>query len=365
MVEELARALHLSNRIFYTLLFGALMISSLLVGFVLNRVIHYWTKRVGEGVGQLFFSLLESLPIPLLLITGLYLGLESLPLPRRFEYLGSKFSLALAILVVMYFPAKVITFSLRRMAQQRPAMEQVTQPAAFVVRTLFALLGTIIFLDNIGVTLTAVWTTLGVGSVAVALALQETLSNFFSGLYLMADRPVRLNDYIRLDSSQEGYVLRIGWRSTVLRTLGNNYVVIPNSTLAKATITNFSAPETRMSYSLPVSVAYGTNPAKVEKALLEAANEAIRDGVEGLLAQPAPSVSFIPGFGVSSLDFSLGLQVRQFTDQFPVQSELRKRIVTKFEEAGIEIPFPTRTVILDKSGEDIFHRAPKISPVRR
>ena len=316
MIEDLARALHLSNRIFYTLLFGTLIISSLLVGFGLNRILHYWAKRLGDGLGQLFFSFLESLPIPLLLIAGLYLGLESLPLPRRFEYIGSKLTLALVIVVMMYFPAKVITLALRRMAQQRPSMEQVTQPAAFVVRTLFALLGTIIFLDNIGVTLTAVWTTLGVGSVAVALALQETLSNFFSGLYLMADRPVRLNDYIKLDSNQEGYVLRIGWRSTILRTLGNNFVVIPNSTLAKATITNYSAPETRMSYSLPVNVVYGTDPNRVEKVLLEAAHEAIRDGLEGLLANPEPSVSFIPGFGDSSLDFSLNLQVRQFTDQY-------------------------------------------------
>ena len=204
-----------------------------------------------------------------------------------------------------------------------------------------------------GVTLTAVWTTLGVGSVAVALALQETLSNFFSGLYLLADRPVGPNDYIRLDSTTEGYVLRIGWRSTVLRTLGNNYVVIPNSTLAKATITNFSAPETRMGYSLPVSVAYGTDLDKVEKALLDAAQEAIRAGLEGLLAQPAPSVSFSPGFGDSSMDFSLNVQVRQFTDQYSVQSDLRKRIVKKFKEAGIEMPFPTRTLVLDKSARGL------------
>jgi small-conductance mechanosensitive channel len=204
-----------------------------------------------------------------------------------------------------------------------------------------------------GVTLTAVWTTLGVGSVAVALALQETLSNFFSGLYLLADRPVGPNDYIKLDSNQEGYVLRIGWRSTVLRTLGNNYVVIPNSTLAKATVTNYSSPERRMSYSLPVSVAYGTDPSQVEKALLEAAHEAIRDGLEGLLAQPEPSVSLIPGFGASSLDFSLGLQVRQFTDQFPVQSELRKRILKKFRDVGIDMPFPARTRATDQPVKDI------------
>jgi small-conductance mechanosensitive channel len=352
MIENLARALHVSNITFYTLLFGTLIIISLLLGLALNRALHYWAKRLRNEWGQLFFSLFESLPIPLLLIVSLYLGLESLPLPKGFEHIGSKLILALVILVMMYFPAKVIILALRRAGQKEPSMLRVTQPAAFVVRTLFAVLGTIIFLDNIGVTLTAVWTTLGVGSVAVALALQETLSNFFSGLYLLADRPVSPNDYIKLDSNQEGYVLRIGWRSTILRTLGNNYVVIPNSTFAKATITNYSVPETQTSYTLPVSVAYGTDPSRVEKVLLEAAHEAIRDGLEGLLAKPEPSVAFIPGFGQSSLDFSLSVQVRQFTDQYPVQSELRKHIVKKFQEAGIDMPFPARTRITDRSTKD-------------
>jgi small-conductance mechanosensitive channel len=359
MIEALARALHVSNKILYFLLFGTLIISSLLLGFALSRVLHHWAQRVRNGLGQLFFSLLESLPMPLLLIASLYLGLESLPLPRRVEHFGSKLIFALVVLVMMYFPAKVIVLALRRAGQKDPSLLRVTQPAAFVVQTLFALLGTIIFLENMGVTLTAVWTTLGVGSVAVALALQETLSNFFSGLYLLADRPVNPNDYIKLDSNQEGYVLRIGWRSTVLRTLNNNYVVIPNSTLAKATIINYSAPETRMCYTLPVSVVYGTDPNRVEKVLLEAAQEAIRDGLEGLLPNPAPSVAFIPGFGQSSLDFQLSVQVRQFTDQYPVQSELRKRILKKFQDAGIDMPFPTRTLVLDKSTKSLLNGGPQ------
>ncbi|MGO8789094.1 MAG: hypothetical protein ACLQVL_17160 [Terriglobia bacterium] len=98
-----------------------------------------------------------------------------------------------------------------------------------------------------------------------------------------------------------------------------------------------------MSYSLPVSVVHGTDPSRVERILLQAAHDALRDGLDGLLAEPARSVSFIPGFGASSLDFSLGLQIRQFTDQFLVQSDLRKRVVKRFQEAGIDMPFPART----------------------
>jgi small-conductance mechanosensitive channel len=354
MIENLARAFHIKPAVFYTISFGTLMISSLLMGFALNRVLHYWAKRTRNGWGEVFFSLLESLPMPLLLISGLYLGMESLPLDPYYKRVGSKLILALTLLVMAYFPAKVIVVALRRVSQKDPALERVTQPTAFIVRALFALLATIIFLENLNISLTAIWTTLGVGSVAVALALQETLSNFFSGLYLLADRPVNPGDYIKLDSNQEGYVVQTGWRSTILRTLGNNFVVLPNATLAKAVITNYSVPQPQMGFGLVVNVAYGTDPGHVEKALLKVAQEAIHDGLPGLLADPAPSVSFIPGFGDFALGFTLAVNLRRFDDQYSVQSDLRKRIVKRCKEEGIEMPFPTRALILDKATIDLL-----------
>ena len=354
MIEHLIRTFQVSPKVFYVIFWGSLITAALLLGLALNRVLHRWRKKLTNGWGESVFALLESLPIPLLLIVSLYMGMESLPLSGYYEHFWSKVILALVLLVMAYFPAKFFVLALQRLAQKDPALERVTQPATFIVRIVFALLATIIFLENLGISLTAVWTTLGVGSVAVALALQETLTNLFSGLYLLADRPVNPGDYIKLDSNQEGYVLQIGWRSTTLRTLGNNYVMIPNATLAKAVITNYSVPETSMSYSLPVSVRCGTDPAQVEEALLEVAREALKDRVEGLLAKPAPSVMLIPGFGQSSLDFTLGVQVRQFSDQYRVQSELRKRVVKKFQDMGIVMPFPTRTLVVDNSAKDVL-----------
>ncbi len=358
MLENLARASHLAPSVFYTIVFGILIFSGLVVGFVLNRLLHRWTRKLRGSWGEMIFALFESLPIPLLVLSALYGGLESLTLPRRYEVIGSKLILALVLLVIFYFPAKMLILFLRRVSQTNPSLERVTQPASFVIRAIFALLATIIFLENLGISLTAVWTTLGVGSVAVALALQETLSNFFSGLYLLVDQPVSVSDYIKLDSGQEGYVVRIGWRSTTLRTLGNNLVVIPNSTLAKAVITNYSMPEDRMSVSIPVSVRYGSDPVRIERTLLEIARQAARENLEGLLTYPDPSVRFIPGFGDSSLDFTLSVQVRKFVDQYLVQSELRKRILERFQQEGIEMPYPTRTVVLDKGTLDGL-RAPK------
>jgi len=349
MLHDLAQSLRISPAVVDTLAVAVVLMVALIAGFVLNRVFHHWTVRLRGKWGGLLFALLESLPVPLLLLTGLYTALQVFELPRRWELVGSKLILALVIIVLFYFPAKIFILFLRQASVRNPGLEQVTAPATFLVRALFALVAMIIILENLGIHLTAVWTTLGVGSVAVALALQETLSNFFAGLYIMADRPIRPGDYIQLDSGQEGFVVRVGWRSTLLRTRPNNLVVVPNSTLAKAVITNYSLPESRMAYVLQVGVAYGTDPDRVEKVLLEVAAVAIRDKVEGLLGEPEPAVRFIPGFGESSLDFSLIVQVREVSDQFLVQSELRKRIIKRFEQEGIQIPFPVRTLVLDKS----------------
>ncbi len=361
MLENLARASHLAPSVFYTIVFGILVFAGLLVGFALNRALHHWTKKFRGTWGELFFALVESLPIPLLVLTAIYGGLESLTLPRRYEVIGSKLILAFVLLVIFYFPAKMLILFLRRVSQTNPSLERVTQPASFVIRAIFALLATIIFLENLGVSLTAVWTTLGVGSVAVALALQDTLSNFFSGLYLLVDQPVSVGDYIRLDSGSEGYVVRIGGRSTTLRTLGNNFIIIPNSTLAKAVITNYSMPEERQSLDIRVRVSYGNDAARVERMLLEIARQAARENLEGLLTYPDPSVRFNPGFSESSLDFTLSVQIRKFVDQYLVQSELRKRILDRFQKEGIDMPFPTRTIMLDKTTLDGL-RAPKTDP---
>jgi small-conductance mechanosensitive channel len=349
MVQDLARALHLSPVVFYMLFFATLVIGSLGLGLVLNRIIHHWTKKLANTWGELVFSLLESLPVPLLLLSSIYAGLELLPLPHRFERVGSKLILALTIVVVFYFPSKVLVLFLRRVGRRNPDMEHVTQPSILVIRALFAILAIIIILENLGISLTAVWTTLGVGSIAVALALQETLSNLFAGFYLLADRPVSLGDYIKLDSGQEGYVVRIGWRSTTMRTQSNNIVFVPNSTMAKAVIINYSLPELRVSVSIPVHVSYGSDPGLVEKVLMDVSREAAQEGLAGLLLNPPPSVCLNPGFGDSSLDFSLNLNVQRFEDQVPVQSELRKRILARFAKEGIAIPFPTRTVDLDQA----------------
>jgi small-conductance mechanosensitive channel len=348
MQHDMTQALPLTPTVFALIAVSVLLVSALVIGFILNRVLHYRTIKFRNNRGEMIFALLESLPLPLLLLLALYTAIQVVTLPRPLERLGTKLIVALVILVLFYFPAKVMILFLGRLRQRDPRFERVAQPATFFVHVLFALLAVVIILENLGISLTAVWTTLGVGSVAVALAAQETLSNLFAGVSLLVDRPIGPLDVIRLDSGLDGTVVQIGWRSTTLRTLTNNLVVVPNSMLAKSVITNYSLPEPRIALNIPVGVAYGTDPRRVEEVLVELARKAARDGLEGLLPDP-PTARLIPGFGSSTLDFTLTVQVRQFADQYPVQSELRKRILERFQQAGIEMPFPTRTILVDKS----------------
>nr|MBI3612856.1 mechanosensitive ion channel [Nitrospirota bacterium] len=137
----------------------------------------------------------------------------------------------------------------------------------------------------------------------------------------------------------------IGWRSTKLRTLQQNIVVVPNSKMAQSILINYSMPERCLAMPMPIGVSYDADPEQIERVLLEEARAAAGQ-VPGLLADPAPVVRFIPGFGDSSLNFTLTCHVREFEDQAVVQHELHKRILKRFRQEGIEIPFPHRTVHL-------------------
>jgi small-conductance mechanosensitive channel len=269
--------------------------------------------------------------------------------PRR---LGQQLALVpeLAIIVSVTLTVASIAGTLITRAGERGALGgPVTGLARTACRGLVLVVGFLVLLSALGIQITPILTALGVGGLAVALALQDTLSNLFAGMHLLADRPIRVGDYVKIADSVEGYVVDVGWRSTRVRMLQNNVVIVPNKKVAESIITNYDLPESRMALLVPVGVAYGNDPDHVERVL---ADEAVRAAgeVPGLLAEPAPFVRFIPGFGDWALQFTLICQVATFVDQYTVQHELRKRILRRLRAEGIEIPFPVRTVELRRPG---------------
>jgi small-conductance mechanosensitive channel len=207
--------------------------------------------------------------------------------------------------------------------------------------------GLALILSQIGIKLTPVLTLLGGGTLAASLALKDTLANLFSGINILASKQISKNDYIKLDSGQEGTVLEVNWRTTLIREISNAIVTIPNSKVSSAIITSFHHQGAQVSVSINCGVAYGSDLNYVEKIAKLAAQEMI-DEHENSIKTYAPIVHFT-GFGDSSINFTLVFRVKDIYARAFMQSQVLKNLYKKFNETNIEIPFPQRVVTMNKS----------------
>jgi len=314
------------------------------------RALRKWSRASATRVDDIIVDALHTPSIVWCVLIAAYSALASAQLPVEARSVVLNVVNVLLVVSVTAAVANLsratLGYSLRKNNLAIPA----TGLSLTVVTVVIWVVGGLVLLSGLGVSVTPILTALGVGGLAVALALQETLSNFFAGLHLLMERPIRVGDFIKLESGQEGYVEDIGWRTTRVRMLPNNIVIIPNNKITQSILTNYYLPDPRMAVLIPISVSYTVDPDRLERMLIEEATKAIGQ-IPGLLAEPAPTVRFIPGFGNSSLDFTLICQVREFTDQYLLQHELRKRIFRRFKAEGIEIPYPQHTVHLRKDAE--------------
>lgn len=333
--------------------------TTMLTGFVIRRwlfrVLLRWSQKTKNQADDLIIRAVRGPFMIWVLMIGIQLAAQASPLPSRISSLISKALLILLIISITAVAAKTASEVVRIYGNRLQGALPVTSLIQNLARLAVISIGILLVLNSIGVSITPILTALGVGGLAVALALQDTLANLFSGFYVSLAGYIRIGDYIKLDSGEEGYVTDIGWRSTTIRALANNLIIIPNSKLGQAIVTNYHLPEKRMSLLVPVSVSYESNPEMIENILVEEAKKGTGE-IPGLLAQPEPFVRFSPGFGSSSLDFTLICQISEFVDQYLAQHELRKRIFARFREEGIEIPFPIRTVYM--------HAPKKVQPDR-
>ncbi|MFY7652785.1 MAG: mechanosensitive ion channel family protein [Chitinophagaceae bacterium] len=213
-----------------------------------------------------------------------------------------------------------------------------------IVKGLAYVLGFILILQNFGIAIAPLVTALGVGGLAVALALQPTLSNLFSGLQIIASGKMNIGDMIQLENGKKGVITDITWRNTVIRTPQNNLIVLPNSKMSDSIIENFFLENKEFTFPIQVSVSYQSDLQKVEAICIEI-------GEKVLAEQPNPVADFVPfvryfQFGASSIDLKVFLRVQEFGDQFLVTSEFIKRLKQRFDAEGIVIPFPTSNVLL-------------------
>jgi small-conductance mechanosensitive channel len=256
------------------------------------------------------------------------------PLDRIAEFLVYlTLSLALASVV-----SRFVAHRAGPLTQHLPATT-LTQNA---IRIGIVVLGAILGLSNIGIAVTPVLTALGVGSLAVALALQPTLTNLVAGFNITFARQVRVGDIVELEQGQMGEVLDIGWRTTTLRELANNLITIPNARMAELIVRNFSLPSPECALVVPVGVSYTSDLDEVERVVLEVAT-AVQSDTPGAVPEFTPLVRYM-GFAESAVQFQVILQAASVFNRMPVQSAFHKALHQRFRSERIEIPFPQRVV---------------------
>ena len=205
-------------------------------------------------------------------------------------------------------------------------------------------LGTLMALDLIGVSITPLVAGLGIGGLAVALALQPTLSNFFSGTYLITEGELNEGDFVELDGGPAGFVVDVGWRSTKVRDRFNNLIMIPNSKMIDSIMTNYYSQTRLMTVFVACGVSYESDLKRVEEVVLEVA-KGVREDVEEAVDDYEPLIYFTD-FGDSNIDFVVLLQAEDRGGSFVVRHELIKRLHDRFNREGIEINYPVRRLVM-------------------
>lgn len=216
-----------------------------------------------------------------------------------------------------------------------------------IARLAIFLVGVLILLQNLGVPIAPALTALGVGGLAVALALQDTLSNLFAGIQIIASRKIRPGDYIRLENGDEGFVTDITWRYVTIRTRFNLMLVVPNSKLSTSIFTNAWLPETEILITIPVGVHYDSDLEHVERVTLEVAAQ-LQQEHEGAVRGFEPRVRF-NAFADFSINFNVIMRAKEYNDQFKLRHDFIKALHKRYAQEGIVIPYPIRTIEMAKN----------------
>lgn len=331
-----------------------IIVISFIIGLLVKATIFRRLSRLAEKsrskIDDIFLESLRSVIVLWFTLGGLYVSINILPLFSNQEVaFAEKVFQGLLIFSLFWFAmqflGKVFFVYSERYKSRVPAATIIKNTIKIIVLTI----GFLLLLQTLGISITPIITTLGVGGLAVALALQETLANLFAGFHIIATKRVQPKDYIKLDSGEEGYVVDITWRDTMLRQLHNNYIIIPNSKLSSAVVTNYYRPQKSMSILVEVGVDYSSDLQHVEDVTLEVAREALADvpgGVDNFEA-----FMRYHSFGDSSINFVVHLRCEEFFDRFLLQHEFIKRLKKRYDQEGINIPFPIRTVIMQKGKE--------------
>ncbi len=331
---------------------GFLLLSTLLMLLIKTLIIRAVQRWVDRSSFRFDTLLLSSIRFPLnlaiLVLNLLLLKQLMIVLSLDVSAYGALFSTGAQILVILaliVFMDRFTSGALNSYANSE-GIRNSKSLLTGIVRSTIYVIGALVLLGSFGIPITPIIASLGIGSLAVALALQPTLENFFSGVQLVVDKPIRVGDFIELESGEQGFVDRIGWRSTWIRMLPNNTVIMPNSALSNSKVINYFYPEKELSVPVEVGVHYDSDLERVEQVTLEVAREVLQSHEWGV--DDYETFVVYHTFDNSSINFTVMLRAKEYFNRFWVKSAFIKALHRRYREEGITIPFPITALNLSQ-----------------
>ena len=323
---------------------AAATLVGLLLRFVFVGRLRRAAARTATPVDDALIEATRRFWLPVALLVGVLLALRFAPIAPGRQILIEHVAVSALLLLLTISASRFVglRFAARQAAQGEPAgspslIQKVVQVAVLVA-------GTLLILDNAGVQIGTLLTALGVGSIAVALALQPTLSNLFAGIHLSVSKPIRVGDFVELEDGTQGFVRDIGWRVTKLGQPGNSLVVVPNARLSDMRLLNYSMPSPAQSVPVRFTVALGSDLSAVERGALEVAR-AVQREVPQADPEHSPTLVF-RAFVAGGVECEIGLRTLSMPDRWAVVSAFVRRLEERFRGDGVVISYPQQVVHL-------------------
>lgn len=323
----------------------------LTIGFIIEKVLLRKLQKSAAKTrwkgDDIIIHSLRGISVFLTLCFSCYFVIHFLTLEKSFVKTADKIIFSLVVLSISMFIGRILVGFIKAKTATSHGMVASSSIISNVTRVIVFLLGALVILQTLGISITPVLTALGVGGLAVALALQDTLSNLFSGIQVIASQQIRTGDYVKLDTGEEGYISDITWRNTTIRALSNDIIIVPNAKMASAIIRNYQLPDKEIAVLVEVGVAYDSDLAKVEELTIQTAKQVMQH-TEGGIKNFEPFIRYHT-FGDSSIKFTTILRGQEFVSQYLIKHEFIKALHLQYKKNSIEIPYPIRTVLLKNS----------------
>ena len=322
---------------FLLIIVGFIILAKVL-HLILTRYVRRLAEKTKSDIDDIILGIVTKPLYILIILIGLYMGLKSLSILTPYLFWIKGVFFVIFALIISVVVSKILSVFISQGLKVQKRFEKTPQLIIKIVNIAIYLIAILVILKHFNIEITPLVATLGLGGLAIGLALQSTLSNLFAGLHIISDKPVNVGDFIVLGDGISGYVEDIGWRSTRIRTLPNNIVVIPNSKLADSIITNRSMPQQEMGVVVQCGVAYTSDLEKVERVTVDVARE-IQRRVPGAVKTFQPFIRYHT-FGDSNINFSIILRVKDPVSKYLVVHEFIKALKKRYDEEGIEISWP-------------------------